>query len=344
MEVYGGPLLNSWLDREFGLAGRVVLSTGEQRLVATDPWLRIPQLAPHLDRSVNDGLILNPQRHLMPVYAVGVRSLKSWKTPRAGTSGTSGNSDFRPVVDTAGVDIIQALAEVLGCAADEIMGHDLFAYITQPPEYFGVDKQFLAAGRLDNLSSVYPGLQALIAAEPSIGTIPVLACFDHEEVGSETRTGAGGTLLDDVLTRICLGLSLTADEAYQVRARSQMVSADAGHSIHPNYPEKHDLDEHPLMGAGPMIKINAQQRYTSDGPGRQLWAAICAEAGVPHQVFVSNNAVPCGSTIGPIASTRLGIPTVDVGIPLLSMHSAREMCAPIDVEYLTQALTVFFIG
>ena len=322
MEVYGGPLLNSWLDREFGLAGRVVLRSGEVQLVATDAWLRIPQLAPHLDRSVNDSLTLDRQRHMMPVY---------------GVDGGTG-------VASQGTDIMAALAEVLGCTPTDIQAHDLFAYITQPPEFFGVHKQFLGAGRLDNLSSVYPGMMALASAIPHQDTIAVLACFDHEEVGSQTRSGASGTFLEEVLTRICVGLNLSADEFFQVRARSQVISADAGHSINPNYPEKHDSDQRPIMAGGPMLKVNAQQRYTSDGRGHHFWASLCEQAGIPYQVFVSNNAVPCGSTIGPLTATRLGIPTMDIGIPLLSMHSAREMCAPIDVDYLQKALEVFFQG
>ncbi|MCL2735045.1 MAG: M18 family aminopeptidase [Propionibacteriaceae bacterium] len=316
MEVYGGPLLNSWLDREFGLAGRVHLRSGEQRLIATGPWLRIPQLAPHLDRSVNEALRLDKQQHLMPIFAM------------AGD----------------GVDLMEAVAEAAGCRRDEIRGHDLFAHIVQPPEVFGSDSQFLAAGRLDDLSSVHPGVQALITATPGEGVVPVLACFDHEEVGSQTRSGAGGSFLDDVLARVSLGWGLSEDEAHRARARSFVVSADAGHAVHPNYPGMHDPDEQPLMGAGPMLKVNAQQRYTTDGAGQAMWESVCEQAGVPCQTFVSNNAVSCGTTIGPIISARLGLATVDVGIPLLSMHSAREMCSPTDVDHLASALTVFFGG
>ena len=314
MEVYGGPLLNSWLDREFGLAGRVILRNGEQRLIATDPWLRIPQLAPHLDRSVNESLRLDKQHHLMPVYGLCPDN----------------------------TDIMEAVAEAANCRVGQIRGHDLFSYIPQPPQVFGVDKQFLASGRLDDLACVYPGLMAMVDVHPDDETIPVLACFDHEEVGSSTRSGADGPFLDDVLTRISMGLGLTGDETYQVRARSQVVSADVGHSVHPNYVSMHDPDEQPLLGGGPMLKVNAQQRYTTDGPGAAMWAAVCEEADVPCQTFVSHNSVSCGTTIGPITATRLGIPTVDVGLAILSMHSAREMCSVLDPTYLTKALTVFF--
>lgn len=316
MEVYGGPLLNSWLDREFGLAGRVVLRSGDQRLIATQPWLRIPQLAPHLDKSVNESLRLDKQQHLMPVYGM--------------------------CTDT--MDIMDAIAEAAGCQADEIGGHDLFAYIPQPPQVFGVDKQFLASGRLDDLACVYPGVVAIRSAQVSEDVIPVLACFDHEEVGSMTRSGADGPFLEEVLNRICLSLNLTGDKVYQVRARSQVVSADVGHSVHPNYVSMHDPDEQPLLGSGPMVKVNAQQRYITNGAGEALWADICEQADVPHQTFVSNNAVTCGTTIGPITAAHLGIPTVDVGLAILSMHSAREMCSVHDPEYLAKALEVFFAG
>ena len=315
-EVYGSPLLNSWLDREFGLAGRVVLTSGEQRLIATDPWLRIPQLAPHLDRTVNDSLQLDKQAHLMPVYAT--------------------------IFDER--DLFESLAQAADCAPQEIAGHDLFSYITQPPQTFGIEQQFLAAGRLDDLSSVYPGAVALSQATPSPGIIPILACFDHEEVGSQTRSGAGGNLLPEILDRIAGGLGLSHDEFCQVRARSLLVSADAGHSVNPNYVGMYDPDEQPIMGCGPMLKVNAAQHYTTDGLGRAMWEAVCERAEVPCQTFVSNNAVSCGTTIGPILAARTGLSTVDIGLPILSMHSAREMCAVRDPDYLAAALEVFFTG
>ena len=315
MEVYGGPLLNSWLDREFGLAGRVVLASGEVRLVASPPWLRIPQLAPHLDRSVADNLHLDQQAHLMPVYGLA-----------------------------GGPDLMTAVADLAGCTVAEIAGHDLFSAAAEPPATFGLAGEFLAAGRLDNLSSVYPGMIALVGSDPTPGVIPVLACFDHEEVGSATRTGAAGPFLEDVLARIGLGMGWTPDETYQVRARSWVVSADAGHSVHPNYAGMYDPDERPLLGGGPMLKVNARQRYTTDAPGTALWTTLAGRTGLPVQTFVSNNAVTCGSTIGPITATRLGIPTLDVGIPILAMHSAREMCSPADVEGLARVLTTFFAG
>ena len=313
MEIYGGPLPNSWLDREFGLAGRVIDRDGVTHLIKTPAWLRIPQVAPHLDRSVHEKLSLDRQVHLKPVAGLG------------------------------SVDILSALAGSLGLHRDAIDGHDLFAYVTQPPEVIGVAGEFLASARLDNLSSVHAGLVALLAAEPA-DQIAVLACFDHEEIGSQSRSGAAGPLLESVLTRIGHSLGWGPDEQQRALAASFVISADAGHGIHPNYPQLHDPDHRPLLNSGPLLKVNANQRYTSEGPSSALWLRVCRAAGVPTQPFVSNNAVPCGSTIGPITAARLGITSVDVGIPLLSMHSARELCGVADPGYLASALTAFYSG
>jgi aspartyl aminopeptidase len=237
---------------------------------------------------------------------------------------------------------MERLADLVDCRVDEIAAHDLMAYIPQPGALFGLDHQFLAASRLDNLSSVYAGLVALTAAQPAAGVIPVLACFDHEEVGSQTRCGAGGSFLADVLSRIKLGHSLDGDQVYQVRARSQVVSADVAHSIHPNYTGLYDLDQPAILGGGPVLKLNAAQHYSTDAPGAAMWRDICRRADLACQSFVSNNSVSCGSTIGPMLAAQLGMPVVDVGIPILSMHSAREMCSVKDIEWFAQALECFF--
>lgn len=313
MEVYGGPLLNSWLDREFGLAGRVVTRTGEVKLVRTGPWLRIPQVAPHLDRSVNDNLHLDRQVHLKPVYGTG------------------------------SVDLLAAVASILGLHVDELDGADLFAAVTEAPAVIGLGNEFLASARLDNLSSVHAGLTALLAAKPS-DQIQVLACFDHEEIGSDTRSGAAGPFLESVLRRTADALGWGADGFARAIASSFLVSADAGHALHPNYPQLHDPDHRPIANAGPLLKINANQRYTTEGPSAARWLRTCRAAGVPVQPFVSNNALPCGSTIGPITATRLGITSVDVGVPLLSMHSARELVGVQDAWWLAEALASFYAG
>ncbi len=313
VEVYGGPLLNSWLDRELGLAGRLVLATGESRLVRTEAIMRIPQLAIHLDRTVNDeGLRLDKQLHLSPVWGVGRRDLR----------------------------ILGHLAEQVGAAELEVAGCDVVAYDTAAPAVFGVDQEFLASARLDNLSGVHAGLTALLGA-PATSAITVLAAFDHEETGSETRSGAAGPFLADVLGRISHALGAGPDDGRRAFARSLCLSVDAGHAVHPNYPGRHDPANHPLLGGGPLLKLNANQRYATDAVGAAEWRRACRTAGVNTQEFVSNNDIPCGSTIGPITATRLGIRTVDVGLPLLSMHSARELAGTADPLSLAQGAAAF---
>jgi aspartyl aminopeptidase len=312
VEVYGSPLLNSWLDRELGLAGRVVLADGDTRLIRTEAIMRIPQLAIHLDRKVNEGLVLDKQLHTVPVWSVGHR----------------------------GIQVADHLAALLGRVPDDIDGYDLVAFDTAPPQVFGPHREFLASGRLDNLSSVHAAVTAMIDS-PGGAQIELLAAFDHEELGSESRSGASGPLLADVLSRISTGLGATEDQRHQALARSWCLSADAGHAIHPNYPGRHDPANQPVLNAGPLLKINANQRYATDAAGAALWRRACRAAGVATQEFVSNNALPCGSTIGPLTATRLGIRTVDVGVPLLSMHSARELAGTEDPLALARAMRSF---
>jgi aspartyl aminopeptidase len=313
MEIYGGPLLNSWLDRELGLAGRLVLTTGEQRLVRTGAIMRIPQLAVHLDRAVNDeGLKLDKQQHLTPIWGVDRRDLR----------------------------ILDRLAAAVGVAEADLAGWDVIGYDTAPPAIFGSEEEFLASGRLDNLSGVHAGLSALLTADAS-PAITVLAAFDHEEVGSQTRAGAAGPFLADVLRRISYALGGDSDDRHRAYAGSVCLSIDAGHAVHPNYPARHDPVNHPLLGGGPLLKINANQRYATDAVGAAIWRRACRAAGAGVQEFVSNNAIPCGSTIGPITATRLGIRTIDVGLPLLSMHSARELAGTADPLALARAAAAF---
>lgn len=319
VEVYGGMLYNSWLDRELVLAGAVYDKTGAPHLVRTKAIARIPQLAIHLDRAANDGLKLDPQEHLQPV----------WTT------------------DEPDAQVLDAVASAAGLgSASDIVSFELYTATAQGAETFGDHQQFVAAGRQDNLSSVFAGLHGILAARshPSGNQISVFAAFDHEEVGSSTRTGAGGTLLKDVLTRTAAALGLDLDSTAQMIASSNCISADAGHSVHPNYPQAHDPDTRPVLGRGPLLKLNAKQRYSTDGRGAALWAQVCQSANISRQEFVSNNSVPCGSTIGPIIATSLGIVTVDVGIGLLSMHSAREMSHFEDVRALKRAAQTYLRG
>ncbi|WP_171164524.1 M18 family aminopeptidase [Streptomyces sp. I05A-00742] len=320
VEIYGGPLLNSWLDRDLGLAGRITLRGGEHRLVHVDrALLRVPQLAIHLDRGVNDGLTLDRQRHMTPVWGLG--------GVREG-------------------DLIRFVADETGVAADEITGWDLMTHSVEAPSYLGRDRELLAGPRMDNLVSVHAGTSALAAAatgdEPAY--IPVLAAFDHEENGSQSDTGAEGPLLGNVLERSVFARGGTYEDRARAFAGTICFSSDTGHAVHPNYAERHEPGHHPVANGGPILKTNVNQRYATDGSGRAAFTAACERAGVPWQHFVSNNSVPCGTTIGPITAARHGITTVDVGIAILSMHSARELCGADDPHLLASVLAAFLAG
>lgn len=313
VEVYGGPLLNSWLDRELGLAGRLVFIDGTDTLVRTDAIMRIPQLAIHLDRMVNEeGVKLDKQQHTAPVFSVG-----------------------RP-----DLHVLDHLVAPLDRSASEVVGVDVVAFDAQAPAVFGPASEFFASGRLDNLGSVHASVVAL-RNTPASERIAVIAAFDHEEIGSASRSGAAGPILADVLERISVSLGASVDERHRAFAASYCLSADAGHAVHPNYLGRHDPANRPVLNGGPLLKINANQRYATDARGSALWRRACARVGVPTQEFVSNNALPCGSTIGPLTATRIGLTTIDVGIPLLSMHSAREMAGVEDPYALSSAMGAF---
>jgi aspartyl aminopeptidase len=319
VEVYGSPLWNSWLDRDLGMAGRLVLLDGTSVLINVDrPLLRVPQVAPHLDRGINErGLKLDPQAHLLPVWGIG---------------------DVRPG------DLVEFLAAEAGRPAADVAAHDLVLHDVNPPTLSGRQQEFLTAPRLDNLSSAHTGLVAFLRAAESGGppdVITVYAAFDHEEVGSISMAGAGGPLLDNVLSQIWAGLGAEKEEITRAQAAARCLSLDAMNAVHPNYLELHDPAHHAVPNAGPALKVNADQHYATDAVGAAAWARACRRADVPSQVFVARNNVRCGSTIGPILAARLGIRTVDAGIPVLSMHSIRELCGVADPGYLVAAATAF---
>jgi aspartyl aminopeptidase len=315
VEVYGGILNNSWLDRDLGVAGRLVTPGGSTVLVnVREPVARVPQLAVHLDRDVNgSGLVLDTQAHLSPVWGVGhatTGEFASWIGERAGL-------DSPP------------------------SWWELCLYDVQGAAVLGADRSLLASGRLDNQVSCWAATTALAAVEGSTHHA-VIVLNDHEEVGSSSTSGAGGPLLEAVLARLVAARGGSGDDLHRVLASSACVSADNAHAVHPNYPERHEPAHRPMVNAGPAIKVNANQRYATSATTAAAFQRACEHAGVPWQVFVSRNNTPCGSTIGPITSTRLGIDTVDVGIPQLSMHSARELCGADDPGHLARALTAFF--
>ncbi|HEV2640570.1 MAG TPA: M18 family aminopeptidase [Actinocrinis sp.] len=332
VEVYGGPLLNSWLDRDLGLAGRLAMRDGSQPLVNIDrPLLRIPQLAIHLDPGVREGLTLNPQIHLTPVWGLG------------------------PVREG---DLLRYVADEHGLRYRDILGWDLMTYDVQAPSYLGRERELVASARLDNLLSFHAGLAALIgaaeaarAAEADGGSsaggpvsIPMLVGSDHEEIGSTSTSGAAGPFLGDVLDRLIALRGGGVEDRARAYAGSVLASADMAHAVHPNYPERHDSVHRPMPNSGPALKVNASQHYATDGVTRAIWARACEAAGVPTQVFTSRNDMRCGSTIGPITATRLGIATFDVGVPSLSMHSVRELCGADDPWRLAAALGAFLAG
>ncbi|MEV7777764.1 M18 family aminopeptidase [Kitasatospora sp. NPDC088351] len=319
VEIYGGVPLNTWLDRDLGLSGRLALRDGSSRLVQLDePLLRVPQLAIHLDRQVNEGMKLDKQRHLTPIWGLG------------------------PVDEGS---LIEYVAQRAGVEASEVAGWDLMTHDVQPASYLGRDRELLAGPRLDNLLSVHAATAALAAvAGADLPYIPVLAAFDHEETGSESDTGAQSPLLGNVLERSVYARGGSPEDRARALAGTVCLSSDMGHAVHPNYSERHEPGHHPMPNGGPILKVNVNNRYATDGIGRAVFAAACEKAGVPWQTFVSNNAMPCGTTIGPITAARLGISTVDCGIAALSMHSARELCGAEDPYLLASAIKAFLEG
>ena len=324
VEIYGGVLLNSWLDRDLGLAGRITTSTGDEVLMMDDrPILRIPQLAIHLHREIREkGLNLDPQRHLVPLWAVGEDDPDAFRN---------------------------YLAEQSGVAVDDIMSWDVMTFDVQPPAVVGRDADMLASARIDNLVSTFCGTRALMAAADSGAIdagaqVPVLVLYDHEEIGSESSTGASGSFLSAILERMTGAVGGTRIDYLQALASSFVVSADGAHATHPNYVDKHEPNHLIEVNGGVTVKRNANQRYATDARTEARFRSLCAAAGVDVQTYIHRNDLPCGSTIGPITSGQLAAQTVDVGVPQLAMHSAREMCGLGDIADMTTVLTAFFGG
>ena len=326
VEVYGGALLNSWLDRDLSLAGRVLLHGGETRLMRIErPLLRVPQLAIHLDREVSEkGLLLNRQEHLAPVLGLG---------------------------SSGGDEVMTLCATELGVDRPAIAAIDLMLFDVAAPAIAGARGELLFSARLDNLACSHAAITALIEAAPAADggdLVPLAALFDHEEVGSQSAAGAGSSFLPRVLERIALmcsksrGAGDSREHYHRALAGSQCVSADMAHAVHPNFADRHEARHRPVLNGGPVLKVNAQQRYATSAETGARFQALCRAADVPVQHYVARTDLPCGSTIGPITSTLLGIPTVDVGNAMLSMHSCREMAGTKDPEMLTRVLASFY--
>ena len=315
LQPYGGAWLNSWLDRDLGISGRLSVRDGattRQQLVRIDePLLRVPQLAIHLAED-RKSVKLDPQRHVNAVWGVGdgPRSFLSYVAERAG-------------VDAAAV-----------------LGADLMTHDVQPSRVIGANGELVSAPRLDNQATCYAGVEALVAAEPR-GYLPVLALFDHEEVGSTSDHGAQSNLLTTVLERIVLAEGGTREDYLRRLPNSVVASGDMAHATHPNYPERHEPGHLIEVNAGPVLKVQPNLRYATDGRSAAVFALACEQAGVPLQRYEHRADLPCGSTIGPMTSARTGIPTVDVGAPQLAMHSARELMGADDVAAYSAALQAF---
>lgn len=316
LEPYGGAWLNSWLDRDLGISGRLSVHDGgaiEHRLVRIDePILRVPQLAIHLAED-RKSLTLDPQRHVNAVWGVGETA--------------------RPFVDY--------VADRAGVAATDVLSADLMTHDLTPSTVIGADASMLSAPRLDNQASCYAGMEAMLATTPR-AFVPVLVLFDHEEVGSSSDHGAQSDLLGTVLERIVLTAGGTREDYLRRLPDSLLASADMAHATHPNYPDRHEPGHLIEVNAGPVLKVHPNLRYATDGRTAAAFALACRQAGVNLQRYEHRADLPCGSTIGPLAAARTGIPTVDVGAAQLAMHSARELMGAHDVEAYSAAMQAFF--
>ena len=315
VEIYGSPLLNSWLDRDLGIAGHVVLRSGETKLFCSaSPVARISQLAIHLDREVNErGLVLDKQLHLMPTWSSEKDAPKfiDWVAKHAKTTSP---------------EIVQIEAQLFDTAKAAVLG---------------ADSSLLASSCLDNQASCWAAISALLESTSADAT-QVVALFDHEEVGSESATGAAGPVLEHTLEQIAASQKIPRVGFIESLRKSTCISADNAHAVHHNYPDRHDIANAPIINQGPALKLNSNQRYATSTQSAAMFVTACNRAKVKQQMFVSRNNMPCGSTIGPITATRLGIDTVDVGVPQLSMHSAREVCGVDDLLSLKLALKAYF--
>lgn len=311
VEVYGGALLNPWFDRDLSIAGRIVYRDSEghprQKLIDFgEPVAVIPSLAIHLDRNVNENRSINAQMHMPPVL-MRVENKQSFRS---------------------------LLAKRFLKSGQEVLDYELCLYDLQPPAVVGLNKEFLAAARLDNLLSCFAGMRAL--CESDSDQTAVLVCNDHEEVGSVSAIGADGPFLESVLRR------LATKNLDRVLDNSLLISCDNAHALHPNYADRHDESHQPILNGGPAIKMNVKQRYATNSLSSALFRQLCDSANVPVQSFVARSDMGCGSTIGPITAARLGVKTLDVGIPQLAMHSCRELTGAEDPLRLTKVLKLFF--
>lgn len=326
-EVYGGPIMSTWFDRPLTLAGRVIVRSHDVMQPQTmllhikRPLLQISNLAIHFNRQVNDGVKLSKQKDVLPLLGQINSQLEA------------GNLLMNVIVEE--------LNKQRPIQQEDILDFDLYLADTTPACTFGAHNEFISAGRLDDLSMCFAGLEAMLAANDT-DTTQVLAIFDNEETGSQTKQGAGSPFLSYMLKRIALAQSQTEEAYYQAVERAFMISADNAHAWHPNYAEKYDPTNHPMLGGGPVIKFNAAQKYASDAASAAVFAGLCAKAGVPCQRFVNHSDVAGGSTLGNILASSIPLRGVDMGNAILAMHSCRETGSVRDHEYCVKVFTEFF--
>lgn len=322
-EVYGGPILNTWFDKPLGIAGRVTVKSDDlmhptSKTINIDKnVLYIPNLAIHMNREVNEGVKINRQKDVLPILALETEENKDKKV------------------------FEELLAKELGVKTEDILDYELYTYEAAKGEFAGLNEEFISSKRLDNLAMGHASIKALLESEGHKG-INVAACYDNEECGSSTKQGAGSPVLANLLERIVY--SLGGDRAAYLKSleSSFLISADLAHAIHPNYQDQHDPTNHPKINKGPVIKISANQKYTSDSDSSAVFMQLCKEADVPFQLFVNRSDKAGGSTIGPISSSMMPIRSVDIGTPILGMHSIREFGGVDDHLYVYKAFKVFY--
>ncbi|MDY5079525.1 MAG: M18 family aminopeptidase, partial [Prevotella sp.] len=329
-EVYGGPIMSTWFDRPLTLAGRVIVRGEDVMQPQTlllhikRPLLQISNLAIHFNRQVNDGVALSKQKDVLPLLGQITSQLEA------------GNLLMNVILEE-----LNSNAAGRELYAKDILDFDLYLADATPACTFGVHNEFISSGRLDDLSMCYAGLEALIASDTT-DTTQVLALFDNEETGSQTKQGAGSPFLSFMLKRIALAQSNTEEAYYQAVERAFMISADNAHAWHPNYPEKYDPTNHPMLGGGPVIKFNAAQKYASDAVSAAVFAGLCEKAGVPCQRFVNHSDVAGGSTLGNILASSIPLRGVDMGNAILAMHSCRETGSVADHVFCVKVFTEFY--
>ena len=322
-EVYGGPIMSTWFDRPLTIAGRVIVRSDDELnpktllLHVRRPLLQISNLAIHFNRQVNDGVKLSKQKDMLPILGIVTGKLE------------------------CGNLLMIVICSELNIKPEEILDFDLYLADATPACTFGVHDEFLSSGRLDDLSMCFAGLEALLAT-PDTDTTKVLAIFDNEETGSQTKQGAGSPFLSMMLKRIALAQNGTTEAFFQAVERAFMISADNAHAWHPNYSEKYDPTNHPVLGGGPVIKFNAAQKYASDAVSAAVFSELCRKAGVPCQRFVNHSDVAGGSTLGNILASSIPLRGVDMGNAILAMHSCRETGSVADHLYTVKAFSQFF--